>query len=60
MYCDQNTVFVMHIQTLQGVHGVFVPAVSIAHNSKYSDIMTEKYFLIHKLYLVNNSNKSTN
>ena len=52
--CDQNTVFLMLIQTLQHVHIVFVLAVGIAHNSKCSDIMTEKYFLSHTLYLINN------
>ena len=50
MCCDQNTVLVMHIQTLQRVHSLFVLAVGIAHNSKCSDIITEKYFLLHKLY----------
>ena len=40
MYCDQNTVFFMHIRTLQRVRGVFVLALSIVRNSKYSDIMT--------------------
>ena len=54
MHCDQNTVFFMHIRTLQRVHSVFVLAVGIAHDSKCSDITTEKYFLLHKLYLINN------
>jgi len=40
--------FVMHIQTLQRVHSVFVLAVGIAHSSKCVDIMTKKYFLLHK------------
>jgi hypothetical protein len=53
MCCNQNTVSAMHIQTLQHVHGVFIVAVGIAHSSKCSDIMTDKYVLLRKLYLIN-------